>query len=179
MATDPIDRKVPSNTSQWKSHVRVEKASGSITQLDSQEILSASRFNYKHFLGLRILWDYGSARRGLPAAITKQFRASTLRETVGWDAYLEQIDKPRGSESKFMQTSVPGKLASFSNVWQFQRHVITGDDPSEKVEEEIIVLTPKKEIRHRREEQNVTPSRHRPQSQSVCHNSIARELHQL
>ena len=83
------------NVTQWKKAAKKWRALGAINTLGSQEkVKSASKFEFKHFLGLRVIYVPVQKKSVLPAAITSQFPLppdAGLESLNGWNAYLDQI----------------------------------------------------------------------------------------
>ena len=140
--------------------MEVEGASGTIVRLGSNPINAASTFHYQHFLGLLILWDISTGKRPIPSEIMEQFKKHSPKKSPGFDQYLSEI-RSFDYGKDHSQSLVPADLGAFVNVWQLQKHVLTGDNNSQKVEEEIVVSPPPDRTRRQtrlREEYLKTPS---------------------
>lgn len=128
-------KKLPRDVSEWRKLARVWDATGGISELGSPaKVRSASSFEFNHFLGLQVLYVFPKDRSTLPIEITDQFPPDPTRrlETLsGYTAYLNEIEifrKGRATCDTIAQTFVPRGLGALVSVWQFQRHVLVGDD---------------------------------------------------
>lgn len=135
MASNTSDQSLPRNIRGWKKLARIWNVSGGINQLGSPvPVRSASKFEFKQFLGLQVIYEFPKVRSRLPIQITKQFPSSgdsDLENLSGWNAYLGEVEKfdiHLVTQSSAAQTSVPRTLGSLVNVWQFQLHVLLGDE---------------------------------------------------
>lgn len=133
-------KKVPTSVTEWKNSARAWGAFGAIKDLGSQEkVKSASRFEFRHFLGLRVIYEDQNPKSTLPVYINNQFPPATnagLESLDGWNAYLNMIEEfanRNETTETVSRTCVPMNLGAFLNVWQFQRHVLLGDNKAADV----------------------------------------------
>ena len=127
---------IPTSVMLWKRLATTWDALGAVDSLGSPEkINSASRFEFKHFLGLRVIYKIEN-RASLPVAISKQFledRSPRLEKLFGWNAYLDAIEKASGRNEVYeimSQTCVPKGLGAFLTVWQLHREILWADRTS-------------------------------------------------
>lgn len=162
------EKEVPASVSRWKKLAADWDALGTFNELGSpQKVQSASKFEYKHFLGLRVIYEKPRNRSTLPAKITKQFALPTdarLSSLYGWNAYLQEIEKFGKSghtKEHVSQTCVPKGLGALGIVWQFQRHVILGDDEPADMNKITVVSPVASRTRTKTtvQDQYLTPSR--------------------
>jgi hypothetical protein len=126
---------VPESITQWKKAARKHRVLGTINQLGSQaKVSSASKFQYKHFIGLRVLYRFekNNARCQIPKKIARQFSIPAtanmaLDKSSYWNSYLTEIRNFNGSKGGVDASYVPESLGPFVNVWLYQKHIILGD----------------------------------------------------
>ena len=135
-AVEGIPRRVP----EWKILAKEWKALGHFDELGSQEkIYSASKFKFKHFLGLRVIYDVVEPGSKLPDNIMAQYSAKSspsLEKLIGWEDYLKEIEKAAqryDTLRTISQTCVPQSLGPFANVWQFHRHILLMNSTSKDI----------------------------------------------
>lgn len=135
MATAVLsDVLVPESISQWKETARKNEVLGTINQLGSQvKVGSASKFHFKHFLGLRVLYKFEKkhGRSSLPTGIAEQFLVPAkmaLNKTSYWKKYLKEIQGFAGSQAGVAASCIPENLGPLVNVWLYQKHIILGDN---------------------------------------------------
>ena len=122
---------VPRNIKEWKKAAKEFNVLGTIDQVGSQEkIKSASKFQFKHFLGLRVIWDFDpkQARSIIPDEVNRQFQnaKANLKAIPYWNAYVNQIGEYKTSSySARIGRVVPEELGSFINVCQYQQYVLS------------------------------------------------------
>lgn len=128
-------KRLPLNVPMWRDSATAWDATGGISELGSPvKVQSASSFEFNHFLGLQVLYVFPKNRSTLPVKITEQFPPDPTRRLAtlsGYTAYLDEIerfDKESTTYGTIAQTFVPGELGALVSVWQFQRHVLVGDD---------------------------------------------------
>lgn len=149
-----LTARVPRTVFDWKTTAKQWGAAAAISQLGSQEkVKSASKFDFKHFLGLRVIYVFGGSR--LPPSIAKQFplpQALALNNLPGWNAYLNEINT--FSKTRDLSSCIPKDLGPMVNVWQFQQHVLRGDGKGVDLTK-ISVVSPAKTMRA---EQQTSPT---------------------
>lgn len=129
------EKHVPINLVQWRRLAKKYNATGGIEELGSpKKVVSASRFAFNNFIGLQVIYEFPKASSELPAKITGQFPPSSnarLESLNGYNVYLNEIEKfgeGGGTRDAVSPTCVSKSLGAFVNVWQFQQHVMLGDD---------------------------------------------------
>ena len=128
-------KKLPADVDKWRRLAKSFNATGGMEELGSPiKVSSASRFDHINFLGLQVLYDLPLEKVSrIPYEITRQFPSSPnshLRDIPGYTAYLDEVEKAERNRIKkatIAQESVPLSLGIFMSTWQFQRHVIVGD----------------------------------------------------
>lgn len=136
MSSKPLAvKELPLDVSKWRNLATAWDATGGISELGSPvKVQSASSFEFNHFLGLQVLYVFPKNGSTLPIMITEQFPPDPTRRLEnlsGYTAYLNEIEsfrKERATRDTIAQKCVPGKLGALVSVWQFQRHVLVGDD---------------------------------------------------
>jgi len=124
---------IPETVTQWTETAREFGVSGTIDQLGSQvKVGSASKFQFNHFLGLRVLYKFEKQRTRavLPDKIIKQFPVPpkmSLDKTTSWNDYLTEVQTFAGAQADVAESCVPERLGPFVNVWLYQKHIILGD----------------------------------------------------
>lgn len=128
-------KRLPLDVFEWRKLATAWDATGGISELGSPvKVQSASSFEFNHFLGLQVLYVFPKNGSTLPIKITEQFPPdpTTRLETLsGYTAYLNEIEsfrKEGTARDTIAQTFVPWELGALVSVWQFQRHVLVGDD---------------------------------------------------
>ena len=160
---------IPTNVRKWKALAKSHRTLGTINTLGSQEkIKSASKFEFNHFLGLRMIYEKPRTPSKLPNSIVKQFDVDpdlSLDNLGGWNAYLEEIQNSlsrNDTKQTISQTCVPTNLRGLANVWQFQRHILQMDTKSveESKVSEVTPVAPGPNVRatRRRLFQSPTPA---------------------
>lgn len=132
-----VKKRLPLNVPMWRDSATAWDATGGISELGSPvKVQSASSFEFNHFLGLQVLYVFPKDGSTLPIEITEQFPPDPdptrrLETLSGYTAYLNEIESFRKegiTRDTIAQTFVPWELGALVSVWQFQRHVLVGDD---------------------------------------------------
>lgn len=133
-------KKVPTSVQKWKTLAAEWRVLGAFKELGSQEkVKSASKFEFRHFLGLRVIYQISKTKSILPVKITNQFPPpidAGLERLIGWNAYLDEIEKlsqRHTTLSNISEACVPMNLAALINVWQLQQHVLLGDGKAAEI----------------------------------------------
>lgn len=125
---------IPQSITEWRKKARANEVLGTIDQLGSQvKVKSASKFQFRHFLGLRVIYKFGNkhGKSSLPTQIINQFGIPTaiaLDKTSYWNDYLTEIRKFAVTQVGVAASCVPRSLGPLVNVWLYQKHIILGDE---------------------------------------------------
>lgn len=125
---------IPESITEWRKKARANGVLGTIDQLGSQvKVRSASKFHFRHFLGLRVIYKFGNkhGRSSLPTQIINQFPMPTtiaLDKTSYWNDYLTEIRTFAVTQVGVAASCVPQSLGPMVNVWLYQKHIILGDE---------------------------------------------------
>ena len=151
----PSPKRLPETLTMWRDSALEWKATGGMDALGSPvKVSSASKFDFINFLGLQVLYDFPNEKSRLPHAITKQFPSSPgnlLESLPGYETYLDEIEKAGEqmlSPELIAKICVPRNLSAFVNVWQFQRHILVGDEHAADVPK-ILKITPVSPVANR------------------------------
>ena len=165
-------KRLPESVSTWRELAIEWNATGGMDELGSPvKVASASKFGFENFIGLQVIYAIPKDQSRLPDAIIKQFPPSsgiTVESLPGYKAYLDEVEKAgkQGFSQDFIaKTCVPRTLGPFVNVWQFQRHILVGDENAADIAK-ISKVTPvspvakrtRAMIRARQQEQAATPT---------------------
>ena len=167
-----VSKRLPETVTAWREFAIEWNATGGLDELGSPvKVASASKFDFENFLGLQVLYDFPKEQSRLPNAITTQFPpipGNLLESLSGYNAYLNEVEKAGKlgfSRDIIAKTRVPRTLGAFVNVWQFQRHVLVGDEDAADISK-ISKITPVSPVakrtramtRERQREQAATPT---------------------
>ena len=120
---------IPVEPRSWRGCVAQE---GEYEDLNHVGVLRpASKFEYRHFLSLRVIWKSLPAGRfeankwGIHGEAQARERLQGLKS---WLEYLDLFEKYMFARDAVNQMSVPETLGAFANVFQFQRQIIEGPE---------------------------------------------------
>ena len=166
---------LPPNIAAWKDEIEEQGVSG-VMHETILKLKSASKFEYEHFLALRILWRVGTGdKRSIPTKIQSQFTSENSQPDPEWskclDSYLKEAARYVNIRDKsFLDNSiVPFNLGPFVNVCQFHKHVAAGDPTKyDKVGDDILItpkpppIRPKQQTQQQFEDGTPSQSRNYP-----------------